>query len=224
VSKHRRETIMKRAIPTACFALILVVALAQGTVRAHCDTLDGPVVDAARKALETGRIEPVLAWVKSADEAEIRSAFALSRRVRPLGPEARALADRSFFETVVRVHRAGEGAPYTGLKPAGMDQSAAIPAADKAIASGSTDALEKLLVGALRAGLVERFKAIKGRPAPGENVLEGREWVEAYVAFVHYVEEVYSASKGSGHGTGEPGTGGESGDAHRGHAGGEGTK
>jgi hypothetical protein len=105
--------------------------------RAHCDTLDGPVVEAARRALDSGQLSPVLAWVRADDKDEIRGAFAQARAVRKLGPEARALADTHFFETLVRIHRAGEGAPFTGLKPAGAKLPPAIVAADAAIAKGS---------------------------------------------------------------------------------------
>src|SRR5512139_3206249 len=92
----------------------------------HCDGLDGPVVTAAKAALETGKVEPVLIWVQNRDEDEIKKAFQKTLAVRKLNPEARELADYYFFETLVRIHRAGEGAPYTGLKPAGRDLGPAI--------------------------------------------------------------------------------------------------
>jgi Family of unknown function (DUF6448) len=90
--------------------------LAQDRALGHCDGMDGPVVKAAQKALEAGNVNLVLIWVQKADEVEVRKAFDQTITVRKLGPEARALADRYFFETLVRLHRAGEGAPYTGLK------------------------------------------------------------------------------------------------------------
>src|ERR1051326_7561606 len=103
---------------------------------AHCDGLDGPVVKAAQKALESGNVNPVLIWVLKKDEGEIKKAFQKTLAVRKLNPQAKELADMYFFETLVRIHRAGEGEPYTGLKPAGRDLEPAIPAADKAIESG----------------------------------------------------------------------------------------
>ena len=118
----------------------IVVALAgvlsfPGAALAHCDTLDGPVVSAARKALDSGNANLALVWVRKADEAEIRTAFQKARAVRKAGGEARDLADTYFFETLVRVHRAGEGAAYTGLKPAGKPEPS-VAAADQAIATG----------------------------------------------------------------------------------------
>jgi hypothetical protein len=121
-------------------ALLLGVALAIAPLPralAHCDGLDGPVVQAARKALETGEVNLVLIWVQKPDEAEIKRAFDHAQTVRKLSAEARELADRYFFETLVRIHRAGEGAPFTGLKPAGRDLGPAIPAADNALRDGN---------------------------------------------------------------------------------------
>src|SRR5689334_9894833 len=82
---------------------------------AHCDTTRGPVVTAARAALEARNIDLVLHWVRPEHEREIRTVFEQTLAVRGLGSQAQSLADRFFFETLVRIHRAGEGAPYTGL-------------------------------------------------------------------------------------------------------------
>ena len=78
---------------------------------AHCDGLDGPVVNAARKALATNNVNYVLVWVQKENEPELRTVFQQTLAVRKLSPESQALADRHLFETVVRLHRAGEGAP-----------------------------------------------------------------------------------------------------------------
>lgn len=163
---------------------------------AHCDGVDGPVVKAAEAALAAGDIGRVLMWVQKADEEEVRRAFEKTVAVRKLGPEARELADRYFFETVVRVHRAGEGAPYTGLKPAGRDLGPAIPAADRALERGSVEPVEKLLTGAVLSGVRERFReAAEANAHAGDGVEAGRRYVRAYVAFIHYVEGLYDAAR-----------------------------
>ena len=164
-------------------------------VSAHCDTMDGPVVKAAQEALETGNVNLVLIWVQEKDEAQIKEAFNNTIAVRKLSPEAKELADMYFFETLVRVHRAGEGAPYTGLKPAGLDLGPAIPAADEALKTGSPDKLVKLLTDATENGTREEFsKVMEKRNFNANNVSAGREYIEAYVPFIHYVERVYEAA------------------------------
>jgi hypothetical protein len=186
----------------ALFAATFAAALLLGPVaaHAHCDAMDGPVLVTARKALETGKLNPVLAWVPAADEKEIEAVFKHTLAVRKLGPEARALADRFFFETLVRVHRAGEGAPFTGIKPAGQDPGPAVRAADKAIETGSLAEVDKLLTETVRKRVAASFHAVKSKKTPGEDVAAGREWVAAYVPFVHLVEGIYSAAQaGAGH-------------------------
>ncbi|MGB7543758.1 MAG: DUF6448 family protein [Burkholderiales bacterium] len=167
----------------------------------HCDTLDGPLVKLALKALEEQNVNLVLPWVRAEDADEIRQAFEHAQSVRELGPKARTLADRHFLETLVRIHRAGEGAPFTGLKPAGLDLGPAVPAADRALEKGSADEVIKILVDAVRAGVHAHFRSAAQRKAFDANdVAAGRKYVEAYVPYVHYVERLWEAATGPVHG------------------------
>ena len=160
-------------------------------VFAHCDTLDGPVVKTARVALEKGDVMPILKWVKKENEAEIRDLFKKTLTVRSKGKEAQELADMYFLETLVRLHRAGEGEPYTGLKPAGVVESAVVEA-DKALESGAVDSLVKLITEGASKGIRERFnKAKEAKKHADHSVDAGREFVEAYVQFTHYVERLH---------------------------------
>ena len=170
-------------------------------VIAHCDGLDGPVVKAAQTALENGNVNPVLIWVQKKDEGEIKQAFQKTLAVRKLNPQAKELADMYFFETLVRIHRAGEGEPYTGLKPAGREVEPAIPAADKAIESGKLEPLLKILTETVQTEVREKFKAVAAKKNfKPDNVEAGREYVEVYVPFVSYVERIYATAKGEAKG------------------------
>ena len=178
------------------FAVIAAaVALMWGTAaQAHCDTLDGPVVGEARKALDTGNVNPVLGWVQKTNEPEIRSAFQKAVAVRKTGGAAKDLADTYFFETLVRVHRAGEGAPYTGLKPAGEIEPA-IAAADTSIETGKLEPVAKLVAQRMEDGLHKQFGAVATTKKYSPNdVAAARAYVGAYVEYVHYVERLYNAA------------------------------
>jgi len=183
---------------TALTTLLLLVAL-PGLARAHCDSLDGPVITEARTALEQQDVTPVLKWVQPRDEAAIRDAFARTLAVRQLGPEAKKLADTYFFETLVRIHRAGEGAPFTGLKSAGSTEPI-IAKADQTLADGSADALADAVAKHVAQGIRERFaRAAEARVHAAESVETGREFVERYVTYVHYVEGIAQAAEGGSH-------------------------
>jgi len=176
--------------------ILSIIFICSSTVYAHCDTLDGPVVTAARKALERGNVKLVLIWVQKKDEAEIIKAFEKTLEVRKLNSEAKELADMYFFETLVRVHRTGEGESYTGIKPAGYDLGPAIPAADKALETGKTEPLIKLLHDTIIDGVNKTItKAVSLKNYKENDVEAGREYIEAYVTFIHYVEGLYDAAK-----------------------------
>jgi hypothetical protein len=176
----------------------VAAALALGTILstrpalAHCDTADGPVVADARIALEKGDVTPVLKWVRAEAETETRAAFARALAVRGKGPEARALAEQYFFENVVRIHRAGEGAPYTGILPAGTPVDPAVALADEALLSGSADKLLKGIAHHVDEGIRERFaRAAAAKKRADTSVAAGREFVESYVELTHYVERLH---------------------------------
>ena len=181
--------VVSTAVALAFFALTPARALA------HCDGLDGPVVKAAQRALDSRNPAFALIWVQAKDESEIRTAFERTLAVRALSPQAKELADRFFFETLVRVHRAGEGAPFTGLVPAGRNLGPAIPAADEAIEEGSVQSVVKLLTAAMQEHLREHFnEVVSAKAFMPDDVTAGRAYVKAYVEFIHYVERVYEAS------------------------------
>lgn len=139
--------------------LLAVSLLLSSKVAAHCDALDGPVAVAARDAPQRGEVTPVLKWVNPGGEGEVRAAFALTLKVRRQGEEARQLADRFFLETLVRIHRAGEGEPFTGLRPAGTIDPA-FQAADRALQEGKAAALVEILTRSVHEGVRHRFNTV----------------------------------------------------------------
>lgn len=181
-------------------SLLVVGGLATpAPVAAHCDSLDGPVVQAARAALASGDVNLVLLWVRPQGEGEIRESFQRTLRARNAGGDATEVADRWFFETLVRVHRAGEGAPYTGLRPAGEELSQGVAAAESALHDGSPDALSSRLADHVATAVAERWAAVS-RQADYDptDVAAGRAWVEAYVSYLHFVEELVALVHGGG--------------------------
>jgi len=156
--------------------------------------MDGPVVTAARQALDAKNVNLILPYVPEDGADEVRSAFEKVLRARKADPAAREVADLYFFETVVRIHRAGEGAPYTGLKPAGLDEGPVIPVAEKAIETGSPDALIGMLTDALRDQVRHRFDHMMHLRGYGpDDVPRAREYVEAMLGLEVYAHQLYQA-------------------------------
>ncbi len=163
----------------------------------HCDTTNGPVVLAARAALAKKDVTLVLKWVKPDAEAEVKAAFARTLAVRAQSKEAQELADQFFFETLVRLHRAGEGAPFTGLKSA-AELDPAVEQADQALESGQVETLVKRVTDEAAAGIRKRFAETRQTKEHAEqSVQAGREFVAAYVDYVHYEEGLHLAAQGA---------------------------
>jgi hypothetical protein len=183
------------AFVASCF--ISVLLFVPVTVSAHCDTYAGPVITAAKQALEKGDVTPLLKWVKKADEEQIKTVFKKALAVRAKGAEGKELADAYFFETLVRIHRAGEGEPFTGLKSGPIEPIEAM--ADKALASGSVDSLANKISAHVKEGIKERFaKANEAKKSADKSVEAGREYIEAYVTYLHYVIGIHSAVMAKG--------------------------
>lgn len=166
----------------------------------HCDTLDGPVVKAAARALEESEASVVLPYVPREGEGEVREAFARVLELRGRGDDARELADRYFFETVVRIHRAGEGEPFTGLKPAGLDQGPVIPVAERAIETGSADELARVLCDVVEDRVRSQLRAVmqlKGET--NGDIAANREYVSAMLGLQVWAHKLYNCAESAPH-------------------------
>ena len=203
--------LLKTKTAMAAGALILANFALAGNAAAHCDGLDGPVIIEARSALEKKDVTPLLKWVPEAGEHTIKESFARTLQERTKGKAAQDAADRKLFETLVRVHRESEGAPFTGIKPAGQIAPVVLEA-DAALAKKDVDQLAKHVAEQVEKSVHEKFeKAAHSKEAADQSVAKGREFVSNYVQYVHFVEALNNmatqppahhdaATKNSGHG------------------------
>ncbi|MSM39048.1 MAG: hypothetical protein GJT30_05440 [Geobacter sp.] len=180
-------------------AITALIITTPRNAAAHCDTLDGPVIQDARKAIDARDITPILKWVKPQDEKAVKTAF---NKVLADKSKNQEKTEHKFFATLVKIHRAGEGASFTGLKPAGAVEPA-VAEADKALASGSAEELVKLISDDIAGGIKTRYEhAAATYKHKDESIAQGREFVEAYVAYTHYVERLHqdATAKEGAHG------------------------
>ena len=181
----------KKICALLLLAAVVCVSVFVAAVFAHCDTMSGPIIPEAKAALEKGDITPILKWVKPEYETEVKTAFSLAVKVRDKSPQAKELADKYFLETLIRLHRAGEGAPYTGLKDTPPEKIVTL--ADKALANGSADEMIKKMQTHLAEAIKEKFnKALQASKNKDKNIESGREFVEAYVQYMHYMEGIHA--------------------------------
>ena len=173
-------------IPIFIFSMLIFSTI---VTFAHCDTMDGPLIADARKAIAQNNVNYALKWVSAANEKEIKDAFDLMMKVRGFSPEAKELSEKYFFENLVRIHRAGEGVPFTGVKPSGTPLDEKVLAADKSIEAGSLSPLEGMVAKDDMPELTKRFEKVMSlKNFDVNNVEAGREYIEAYVQYFKFAE------------------------------------
>ena len=185
-NQNRRASLRRLLAPSF---ILLMLIFSTNVSFAHCDTMDGPLIKDAKIAIHKNNVHYVLKWVQPENETEIKEAFSLAMKVRKSGADARNLADKYFFETVVRLHREGEGVPFTGVKPSGTPIDEKILAADKSIEKGNLSPIKDLVPKEMLPELEVRFnKVMSLKDFDVNNVSEGREYIEAYVQFFKFAE------------------------------------
>lgn len=197
---------IKRITKNTVYPLIFLVvaAFCVGSAWAHCDRINGPVADDAREALETKKFEVAAKWVGKEQEKKLRTVYEETLPVFQMGGKARNLAEQYFIETTIRLHRAAEGFPYTGVKPA-SPLPEDIAAAEKALDTGNLEPVSNLLASEMRTKLQDLFKQVReAKKHKQQSLSAGREWVDAYVRYVIYVHGLYQTIQaGPEHGVGE---------------------
>ncbi len=161
------------------------------TVSAHCDSYDGPVIKDAQKALETQNPDLLLKWIHESQEAEVLTLFHKTSALKEGDGEIYNIVEQHFLETLVRLHRETEGAPYTGLKPAGTTKPI-INLTDRAMLDGDIDGLIARINDKTAEIIREKHeKATLLHAVKDESVEQGRAYVEAYVDYTHSIEALH---------------------------------
>lgn len=176
-------------IKFASLFLFTMLIFSTNATFAHCDSMDGPLIADARKAIGQNNINYTLKWVRPENETEVKNAFNLMMKVRGFSADSKLLAETYFFETLVRIHRAAEGVPFTGLKPSGTPIDEKILAADKSIEIGNLSPLNGKVIKKDLPELTERFEKVMSlKNFDINNIEAGREYIEAYVQFFKFAE------------------------------------
>ena len=184
---------MKKVLnPRLLFGLTALMTFALVPAFAHCDSYDGPVIKDAQLALKENKVELVFKWISPGHEAEIEKLFNTTASLKGGDKEVYSIVEKHFFETLVRLHREGEGAPYTGLKPAGSTEPI-IVLADDALAKKDLDGLTTKLNTHIEKVIREKFlKVVELEKVRNESVEQGRAYVAAYVDYTHTLEAIHA--------------------------------
>ncbi|WP_319371578.1 DUF6448 family protein [uncultured Ilyobacter sp.] len=179
---------------------IFLIPFLAPLILAHCDTMDGPLVMDIKKSLKSKNIIPVLKWIKENDEEEIKNMFKKVLFFSKENSELKELLELYFIETVVRVHRNGEDAPYNGLKPSGFPIDPIIEKGDLSIENGEIDSLSEFLTKEIKIIIENKFKkALELKDKADIDVEIGRQYTEAYADYIHFIESLHQLIEGAHH-------------------------
>ena len=146
----------------------------------------------AQKALNKDKVEIAFKWVKKDREPEIAEAFNRAVKERKANPTTREATDKIFFETLGRVHCEGENFPFLGKSPSGSKVHPVRQAIDRSLSTDEADDLTKMINEEVSKGIHDRFDKVRQFESGQEdNVDAARQYVDAYVDYVDYVEKVH---------------------------------
>jgi hypothetical protein len=190
-SKNRGARMSMRTAGTVVLLMVLTVFVGIPAM-AHCDSFDGPVIKDAQKAFETNDVNMVLKWVNHEQEQEIISLFRKTYNLKNGDKKVYGIVEKHFLETLVRLHRETENAPYTGLKPSGSTKMI-VQLGDAAIAEGSVDDLAGKLNNHIEQVVRKKYNRVASlKKVKDDSVGLGREYVEAYVDYTHTLEAIHN--------------------------------
>lgn len=190
---------VNRLFGKAGLLLGILMMLVSLPAQAHCDSYDGPVIQDALKALEQNDVSLVMKWIDAQHEAEISSLFTKTVNLRGQDQEVYQIVEKHFLETLVRLHREGEGAPFTGLKPAGS-ATHLVQMADASIAQNDIEGLLVKLTNHLKNDLGDKYhKVMELHKVKDDSAEQGRAYVAAYVEYTHTLEGIEHILTHGGH-------------------------
>src|SRR5690554_4589152 len=181
---------IKESLGKAVFLLAAMMLVFTVPTYAHCDSYDGPVIQDAMKALSEENVSFVMKWIESGHEAEITNLFNKTVNLKNGDAEIYGIVEKHFLETLVRYHRETEGAPFTGLKPAGST-APIVQMADNSIQDRDVKSLLTNLDNHIREVITEKYKKVATlREVKDNSIAEGRAYVAAYVDYTHTLEAI----------------------------------
>ena len=193
--KNSTRKISQRVV--LLLSVLFILFAAPQMASAHCDSYDGPVIKDALKALEQQNVELVLKWVEPKYDKIITEKFNQTLKLQGSNEEVNEIIRTHFLETLVRLHREGEGASFTGLKPIGS-MTPMVEMADNSLDKNDIDYVVNKVNNHLGEVLRERFtKAMELSKSKDNSVEQGRAYVEAYVEYTHTLEALEHIMHGS---------------------------
>jgi len=155
------------------------------------DLLNGPVIRAAKTALETGDANYIVIWVPEESENTLKNLLEKTCCTQRIKNNMQNRAIDWYFDTVNRLCFVDRKMMFTGLKSDGCNENLIISKAVKAIETGSVEIITDNIPVAYEDEVKQRFRqVINKKNYPVNNPTAGRAYVSAFFEFMGYVQSL----------------------------------
>jgi hypothetical protein len=156
------------------------------------DEMQGPVVKAAKMALETGNVNYILIWLPEESENTLKNLLEKTCCTRSSRMNMKNRAYDWYFEMVNRFFNIGRPRDNLTIR-GGLAEKPLDLKVDKAIESGNFEEIRDIIPVTHEADAKQRFLHVMNmRNYPVNNIAEGRAYVSAFFDFNRYMHDLYS--------------------------------
>lgn len=159
------------------------------------DVIQGPVVKAAKMALETGNVNYILIWLPEESENTLKNLLEKTCCKRSSRMNMQNQAYDWYFATVNRFFSTSRSYDYLKTQFGGLAEKPLVLKVDTAIESGNFEEIRDIIPITHEADAKQRFLHVMNmRNYPVNDIAAGRAYVSAFFDFNRYVHDLSSGS------------------------------
>jgi len=156
---------------------------------------NGPVIIAAKKALETGNPNYVLIWVPEESENTLKNLLEKTFCERSTRKNIQNRGIDWYFESVNRLHFTCRWPHCPGMTSDGSDMKMIVSMVERAFETGNCEEICGVLPIAHTAEVKLRFHNVMNkRNYTVDDIAAGRAYVSAFIAFIAYLHNLSSVN------------------------------
>lgn len=156
---------------------------------------NGPVMSAAKKALETGKAHHILIWIPEASENTLKNLLEKACCERRIQTDGYDHIIDWYFATVRRFHSVGYGPRNLNISLKTLEEKTIISLVERACESGNFEEIAMVIPDIPAGELRQQFNDVmKKRNYDVENIAAGRVYVSEFTDFIAFVNRSRSGS------------------------------
>jgi hypothetical protein len=156
---------------------------------------DGPVISAAKRALETGNAHYILIWIPEESENTVKNLLEKAYCERYTQKNAYNHIVDWYFETINHLHSVHYGPYNLTISTKAPEEKTIIFLVERTCESGNFEEITTVIQDTPSGEMRQRFNDVmKKRNYGVENIAAGRVYVSAFTDFIAFVNNLRSGS------------------------------